>query len=339
MGLRHIDVSKIMPNPNNPRGLDIAAQDDKLPALKDSISRFGVMVPIVVTPRGGKYLLIDGERRYIASKALKRKKIPAFVTEGGVADDDILFRMFQIHHNHEPWKPIQQCHALEKTYQTIRRKTKIASIEDERAKVQAIAEELSSATGIETRTAIDRVKFLRWPVSVKRPLYDHPTDAYWYICEIEDKIVIPAMRNYPEYFETVPPDEVRTDLYEKLKHHSVGKATDVRKVTKVFASPMEKERDRKRVTGLLSRLRSDKEMTYGEAEEEFVAAFPHVLQRKPISPRRLVNLLEFVVMALTEFDFDSVQTAKGRAKASPRQIRTAAQNLAVSLNDFVGELA
>jgi ParB family transcriptional regulator, chromosome partitioning protein len=338
MALRHIEISRIMPNPNNPRGLDIAAQDDKLPALKDSISKFGVMVPIVVTPRDGKYLLIDGERRYIASKSLKLEKIPAFVTESDVEDDDILFRMFQIHHNREQWRPIQQCHALEKTYQRIKRRSKIVSIEDEKAKVQAIAEELSSATGIETRTAIDRIKFLRWPLSVKRSLYDRPTDAYWYICEIEEKIIIPAMRNYPEYFSTVPPDEVRVDLYEKLKHHSVGKATDVRKVTKVFATSMEKKKDRKKITGLLSRLRRDKEMTYGEAEEEFVAAFPTVIQRKPLSPRKLVSLLDWVGIALSEFDFDSVRTATRRAKATPLEIRTAAGNLNLSLTTFLDEL-
>ena len=338
MGLRHIEVSKIQPNPNNPRGIDIAKQDPKLPTLKDSIKQFGVLVPIVVTQRNQHYLLIDGERRYIVARSLHMKKIPAFVTRGDLSDKEILFRMFQIHHCREQWDPIQQCHALEPTYNSIARQKAIQSLEDERAKVQAIAEKLVDKTGIDQRTALDRIKFLRWPSEVKGPLYENPNEDYWYICEIEDKIIIPALRNYPEYFEMVPVDEVRVDLYAKLKEHSVSKAIEVRKVTKVFASSMTRTRDRKTVKAILKQLHKDKHMTYGEAEERFVAEFPEVLRQKSVSPRKLLNSLNQLATVLQDFPMESFRTARRRAKATPRQVLKAAQTLTDALQDFISDV-
>ena len=71
--------------------------------------------------------------------------MPAFVVdeEGDLTDSDILYRMFQIHHNREQWLPIQQCHALEVVYRKVVRQASVRSLNDERAKLNAVAEELA----------------------------------------------------------------------------------------------------------------------------------------------------------------------------------------------------
>jgi ParB/RepB/Spo0J family partition protein len=174
--LAYIEISKISPNKDNPRGIDIQSQDEKLSYLKDSIEDFGVMVPIVVSKRGENYLLIDGERRYWASKALGHETIPAFVLDkdGDFSKRDILFRMFQIHHNREQWGAVQQCNALENLYNAIITKKEIKSIPDERERLSKIADAIVTETGIEERTAVNRVYFLRWPDAVKEKLYSNP---------------------------------------------------------------------------------------------------------------------------------------------------------------------
>src|SRR5947208_1137997 len=105
MQLKNIPISRIVPNPDNPRNIDIATEDDKLSYLMDSIRDFGVLVPIVVTPRDANYFLVDGERRFHAAKAVGLAELPAFVLEkdggGDLTDADLLFRMFQIHHLRE----------------------------------------------------------------------------------------------------------------------------------------------------------------------------------------------------------------------------------------------
>ena len=132
MDFEVLNISQIDTNQKNPRGIDIPTQDTGLSYLKDSILRFGVMVPVVVTPRDGRFLLVDGERRYYAAKSAGLERLPAYIltTEDGegLASRDLLFRMFQIHHLREQWGPIQQCAALEGTYAGIIRTKDVAAL-------------------------------------------------------------------------------------------------------------------------------------------------------------------------------------------------------------------
>lgn len=146
MKFSFIDISKIDPNPHNPRGIEIAKQDKKLPLLKDSIKQFGILVPLVVATKGDRFLLIDGERRYIAAKSLGIDKVPAYINDQELSDRELLYQMFHIHHNREQWGPIQQCRALEIPYNKIKSRRPISQIENEEGKIKAIAEELANET-------------------------------------------------------------------------------------------------------------------------------------------------------------------------------------------------
>src|SRR4030042_3485882 len=138
MTQRQIPTSKIDRNDNNPRGINILEQDNKLGLLRDSIKQFGIMVPLVVVPRKGRYILIDGERRYEAAKSLGLTNVPAYVTESELNDQKILVRMFHIHHNREQWGPIPQCNALEDMYKEIKKRKNISMLSSEEAKIKAI---------------------------------------------------------------------------------------------------------------------------------------------------------------------------------------------------------
>ncbi len=71
-----IDIGKIDNNPNQPRkNFDPTA----LSELAQSIKRYGVIQPILVTKKGDRYLIVAGERRFRASKIAECKKIPAIV--------------------------------------------------------------------------------------------------------------------------------------------------------------------------------------------------------------------------------------------------------------------
>ncbi len=75
-GLLQIALTRIAPNPNQPRTtFDEAALDD----LRASIVEFGVLVPLIVRPVGDKYELIAGERRWRAAQAAHLETIPAIV--------------------------------------------------------------------------------------------------------------------------------------------------------------------------------------------------------------------------------------------------------------------
>lgn len=71
---RDIPMTEIFPNPDQPRK---EFDPDKLAELAESIKNYGVLEPIVVTPREGRYMIIAGERRYRAAALAGLKAIPA----------------------------------------------------------------------------------------------------------------------------------------------------------------------------------------------------------------------------------------------------------------------
>ena len=69
-------------------GIDTETESFKL--LMKSIEEKGVLEPVIVTPKGDKYLLICGERRYMASLKLGLPTIPARILDAVTQKDEIL---------------------------------------------------------------------------------------------------------------------------------------------------------------------------------------------------------------------------------------------------------
>lgn len=59
-GLREVPVLSIQPNPHQPRSV---MDDEKLADLAASIREHGLIQPLIVTEKNGRYTLIAGERR------------------------------------------------------------------------------------------------------------------------------------------------------------------------------------------------------------------------------------------------------------------------------------
>ncbi|WP_270183024.1 nucleoid occlusion protein [Alkalihalobacillus sp. CinArs1] len=76
--VKHILVEEIVPNRFQPRTIFI---DEKIAELSQTIKTHGIIQPIVVREREGKYEIIAGERRWRAVKKLGWERIPAIVKE------------------------------------------------------------------------------------------------------------------------------------------------------------------------------------------------------------------------------------------------------------------
>lgn len=75
----YIDISQIERNPEQPRK---HINNEEIEALAQSIKSNGLIQPIIVNKLdNGKYLIVAGERRYLASKLAGLKKIPAIVRD------------------------------------------------------------------------------------------------------------------------------------------------------------------------------------------------------------------------------------------------------------------
>ena len=83
-----IELSKIQPNPEQPRSV---YDEESLDELTASIRSLGIIQPITVKETGdGQYLIISGERRYRASLKAGLTQIPAYVK---TAEDDNVVEM------------------------------------------------------------------------------------------------------------------------------------------------------------------------------------------------------------------------------------------------------
>ncbi len=76
----HIAVSRIAPNPSQPRK---SFDDAKLAEMTRSIREKGILQPLVVRRRGDDYELIIGERRWRAAQRAGMDEVPAVVVDAG----------------------------------------------------------------------------------------------------------------------------------------------------------------------------------------------------------------------------------------------------------------
>ena len=78
LGVAAIAIGDIHPNPAQPRR---HFAEDKLAELAASISRHGVIQPIVVRPYNNAYQIVAGERRWRAAQRAQIHEIPAIVRD------------------------------------------------------------------------------------------------------------------------------------------------------------------------------------------------------------------------------------------------------------------
>ena len=74
--IEKIPLDKLRPNPEQPRR---HFDEDALSGLASSIKRYGVIQPLLVTPKDGSYIIVAGERRWRAAKEAGLDSVPAVV--------------------------------------------------------------------------------------------------------------------------------------------------------------------------------------------------------------------------------------------------------------------
>jgi hypothetical protein len=90
----------------------IDTESESFKALMESIKDRGVLEPVLVTPKDGKYLLLCGERRFLAAQKLGLLTIPARILDAITQKDEIL--AFQLTENlqREDFNPMDQAKGI-----------------------------------------------------------------------------------------------------------------------------------------------------------------------------------------------------------------------------------
>ena len=148
----HLDLSAIVPNPNQPRSV---FDPEAFGELVHSIREFGVLQPIVVRPLGEKdgnptYELIMGERRLRASKEAGLAKIPAVIRD--TQDENMLRDALLENLHRSDLNPLEEASA----YQQL--------LEDFGITQDQLAEKIGRSRPKITNT----IRLLKLPASVQR---------------------------------------------------------------------------------------------------------------------------------------------------------------------------
>lgn len=91
-------------------GIDL--EKDSFLALMESIREKGVLEPVIVTPSNNMYLLISGERRFLACQQLGLTTIPARVLDAVAAKEEIIALQLTENLHREDLDPIDEANAL-----------------------------------------------------------------------------------------------------------------------------------------------------------------------------------------------------------------------------------
>jgi ParB family chromosome partitioning protein len=151
--------------------------DEASQGLVDSIAAKGVLEPILVTPRGDKYLLLAGERRYWACMKLGLATIPARILPNVQPGEEILTIQLIENLQRQEIDPIDKANAILAFFQNRHEEMDLDAImnnlilydrADQRVpdEVVATVATISKIAGIKTRTIQNVLLLLRLPPKI-----------------------------------------------------------------------------------------------------------------------------------------------------------------------------
>lgn len=91
---------------------NIDTESDSFKSLMESVKDRGILEPVLVTQKDGKYLLLCGERRYLAAQKLELSSIPSRVVNTITQKDEILALQLTENLQREDLNPIDQAKGI-----------------------------------------------------------------------------------------------------------------------------------------------------------------------------------------------------------------------------------
>lgn len=258
--LQSLPMDQIDPNPGNPR---LIFPQEELDKLIESISHEGVLVPIVVFPKNGRFTLVDGERRFRSASELGLTEIPALIT-GERTEQELLVQMFNIHLIREPWRDLPTARALGRLMEEISKSTG----------AEASDKQLRELTGL----SVERIKQLKFALELPVPWQEHiaagtiPLNWFW---ELDKNVVRPLTTERPALVKELGKENIAEAFLRKRLDGVTGTDTvSLRKVrpiigfAKADADAIGEEESR--LDQILRSLVIDADFTIEEAYEDTV---------------------------------------------------------------------
>lgn len=132
----------------------MAIDQDRIKELADSIRERGLMQPIIVHPKGARYGIIGGDRRFLAHELLGLKKIMCCIRD--ISGKDVKIDRAVENLQRENLTPFEEAH----TYHGL--------ITDEKMSIEEISQLIGKSAGVVER----RLAILKMPDSFQKALHE-----------------------------------------------------------------------------------------------------------------------------------------------------------------------
>jgi len=257
--LEDISVDLIDKHPNNPR---IHFTESEMEKLADSIDSQGILVPILVYRNEGRFILVDGERRWRTSKKLGLKVIPAVISDPK-SEKDHLIQMFNIHMVREPWNSMPTAWALERLIE------ELGSSDNDA---------LHEASGLPV-DQIRRLKHaLELPKEYQKLINDEtiPLNFFW---ELKKNVIDPLTKQRPGIWNSFGEGDVVKSFVNKRMAGTLTDTVSLRKVRPIISvaaeeagSPEDESELDATIKNLISNVNTTIESAYEDTVEMAVEA-------------------------------------------------------------------
>ena len=145
-GASEVPVERLEPNPWQPRS---AMDPVRLAELAESIRHSGVVQPILVRPRGDRYQIIAGERRWRAARQAGLATVPVAVRD--VPDEGLLELALVENIQRQELTPLEEAQAFQRL----------------QAEFRLTQEEVAQRVGRDRSTVANTLRLLRLPPAVR----------------------------------------------------------------------------------------------------------------------------------------------------------------------------
>ncbi|MDX2154742.1 MAG: ParB/RepB/Spo0J family partition protein [Bryobacteraceae bacterium] len=150
--VRFVSIDEIEPNPLQPRSV---FQPERLHELSQSIVANGIIQPLIVLRREGRFQLVAGERRWRAARMAGLTEVPVVIQD--FVDDRLLEIALIENIQREDLNPIEVAHA----YDRLAREHKLSH------------EEIGRRTGKDRTSVTNMLRLLKLPSEVQLLLAEH----------------------------------------------------------------------------------------------------------------------------------------------------------------------
>jgi ParB/RepB/Spo0J family partition protein len=255
-----IDPKKLSPNRDNPR---LIFRLQELDELEQSIASQGILVPLTVFEDRGKFILLDGERRWRCARKLGLHRVPAIVQPKPERVQNIMM-MFAIHNARRDWDPLPTA-------------LKLRELEEELSKARGrkLTETELAASASLTRGAVRRYrKILKIPEDIQRALLkdlENPGDvraiSVDQVVEATDAASALVEQKIISAEQTKPFIDAVVD---KFRNHIIKNTVEPRKIVSIARHVARGEVDSRRVTRSINKFQARADMTIADVVSETV---------------------------------------------------------------------